>query len=588
MRSEVQHTEDFERIAALPRRRLTKADAVAWAEVLTPELLCKGAKGKLRPWQAYALAMAVQCLGAWLALPVGLGKTLISYLLPVLLKARRSILVIPANLREKTWADFTSYKGVWRAPNPMPSLISREELALESNANKLFEVHPDLLMIDEADDLANRESAAARRIDRYVVAHDPENVTCKRCLAAMAAGGKAITVVVVSMTGTPSRKSIMGYWHLIMWALRERAPMPLRESEALMWASALDERPQRFGRRMKPGPLGADIHAARKWFQRRLAETPGIMIVDGDSAAHIPLHISLRLSKEDPEIDKHYRKFLVDEQNPDGMPVTDPLSRWRFDGQLGCGLFKYYDPPPPPEWREARMASAYVIRAEIDASQRTGTPIETEAQAVKRLLKREHPAILEWLEIKPTYDEKKHTHTKWVSAATVESACEWLRESEDPGIIWCGGVDFAHVLASVARLPYYGPQGKDAKTGRGLHAADARRSMVVSWNANKKGFNLQAWRRQLLIHPPQSAKWLEQIFGRSHRSGQTQPVWITYLATSGGTLDAFDSAVSEAGFSRETVGLTQKLLRANVSRATPQKTVSNRFRWATRAGRTKG
>jgi hypothetical protein len=87
--------------------------------------------------------------------------------------------------------------------------------------------------------------------------------------------------------------------------------------------------------------------------------------------------------------------------------------------------------------------------------------------------------------------------------------------------------------------------------------------------------------------PPQSAKYLEQVFGRSHRQGQTAPVVVDVLATSGGTFDAFDAAVAEAGFGRETIGTTQKILRADIQRDVPTLTKSNRFRWARKNRETK-
>jgi hypothetical protein len=105
---------------------------------------------------------------------------------------------------------------------------------------------------------------------------------------------------------------------------------------------------------------------------------------------------------------------------------------------------------------------------------------------------------------------------------------------------------------------------------------------VASWNANKKGFNLQPWPYQLVAMPPQSAKWLEQIFGRSHRRGQTEPVTVDVLATSGGTLDLFEAALSEAETVRDRDSLSQKILRAKIVRAKPRIAGGNDYRWATR------
>lgn len=562
MRPEVQHTTDFDRIAALPRRRLTQADADAWAAALTPELRAPASRAELRPWQALSMAECVENDGGWLALPVGVGKTLISYLLPRLMNAKRPLLIVPGRpLIDKTRADFASYVGQWRAPSPPPRVITMQSMAPEGGRDLLDRMRPDLIILDEADEFANRESSAARRIDRYIVDAQDE-------------------VKIIAMTGTPSRKTIMGYWHLVQWCLRDRAPMPLKESEALMWAHAIDEKVAKreyFGRRPLPGPLGRDLAAAREWYRNRLQETPGVVIVDGDSCSQ-PLTVRVRLARECQIIDQHFERFGVKQENPDGIPVSDPLSRWRIDGQLGCGLYMKYDPPPPQPWRDARRAVAEFVRDTIRDSTHTSRPLDTEGQVIRRHA--DAPEVAGWLEIRDTFIP--NTVVVWLSASTIESAVEWLAETPEPGIVWCGGVEFAHALATVTRLPYYGREGRDAN-GRGLHAAIASRSLIASWHANKRGFNLQAWRRQLIVHPPQSAKYLEQIFGRSHRSGQDRPVVVDVLATSGGTLDGFEAAVSEAGFARRTVGLTQKILRAKIERATPRVNKSNRFRWAVRS-----
>ena len=119
--------------------------------------------------------------------------------------------------------------------------------------------------------------------------------------------------------------------------------------------------------------------------------------------------------------------------------------------------------------------------------------------------------------------------------------------------------------------------------GTGLHKAPEGQSIICSWPACKSGFNLQAWPRLLIAQPPQSAKWLEQIIGRSHRSGQNYPVVADILLGSGGSIDAFEAAIREAGFISQSIGLTQKILRASIERARPRITHGNKFRWATRS-----
>lgn len=560
----VNRTPEFARVVNLPRRVPRLADAEAMADVLTREYaLRRGVR--LLPWQAFALYELLACDGlVWFA-PVGSGKTLFTYLAATALGAERPLVVVPGSLKQKTLADFAEFHGVWRAPPAPIRVVSYHDLQRQPD---LVERHaPDLLALDEADDLANPKSSMTLRLDRYVREHGYHHGGEKRPGSCR----------VAPVTGTPSRHSIMGYWHLLMWALGDGAPMPAKKGEAQTWDMILGTKPRM--RMPSPGALGASVAQAREWFRVRLLETPGVVINDGDSC-DAPLTLRQRLPRECDEIDACFDHFQHTRENPAGIPMTDGLSRWRLSAQLGCGLYTYWDPPPPQRWRDARRAFASFARDAIDASQRSFNPIETEGQVIRRYA--EHPVVAEWLEQKPTYDERKHTKTAWFSDATIKSALDWLRELDEPGIVWSGSADFGPELARAARLRYFAEGGNSAD-GVNLRFAPEGQSFVASWNANKKGFNLQAWPRQLLVYPPQSAKWLEQVFGRSHRRGQLDHVVIDVLMTSGGTFDAFEAALEEAQGIRARESLTQKILRARIERVEPRLTSRNQYRWAARS-----
>jgi hypothetical protein len=324
--------------------------------------------------------------------------------------------------------------------------------------------------------------------------------------------------------------------------------------------------------------MGRTRDAARKWYDARLRETPGVLIVDGDSAGTVPLSFRVRHAREDAKIDAHYREFLERNRNPAGVEVTDSLSRWAMDAFLGSGYWQYYDPPPPEEWREARRDFAALCRDAIAASEHTSTPIDTELQVRRRYA--DHPSVVAWERFA---GYKPPTAVEWFSTSALETAAAWLNESSSSAIVWCGGVAFAEALAVATRLPYFGPKGRD-QNGNGLHAITVARypRIIVSWNANKKGFNLQAWERQSLWQPPSSAKWIEQLVGRGHRAGRERPLRVDVFATSGGTVDAFAAAIGEARFAKSTVSLTQKILRAHIAYDTVRKTEANQYRWASR------
>jgi hypothetical protein len=552
----LRNTPDLQRILSLPRRTLRKSTAAKHAAEWTRRLaLRRGAE--LRPWQGQLIHEAVRVGGALGQLPVGLGKTLLLELLPVALKSTRAVLIIPANLREKTYADRRSFAGSWRTGSPPPRIVGREELALESNYQLLEQINPDLILIDEADELANWKASAVRRIDRFISA--------KR----KAGGFGAVRVVAVS--GTLTRNSILGYWHLLRWCLGDVAPVPAARAEAEAWALALDNKPPRAGFRPKPGPLGATIEEARKWYLDRLEHTPGVMLIDEDSAEGIPLRVSFKVAPACPKIDEAFDTLRTRWESPSGEPVTDALSMLRIEGQAGCGLYTYFKPPPPPEWSSARQVFAALVRKRIAETAHALKPLDTEAQVMRA--HPAHPAIVEWKRVRKSFDPLKASRVKWLSDATLRRVERWIDAQHKAGrvcIVWSGSVEFGVRLAARAGLPYYGREGKEINSGRDLHNADPKSSMVCSWHANKRGFNLQDWRTHAIVYPPPSAKYLEQVYGRSHRSPKPgvalhlTPVRFTVFLTSGGTLDAFYKSVSEARFAKGTAKSTQKILKADI------------------------
>lgn len=562
----VRNTPDLQRIVSLPRRTLRKSKAKEHAAYWTERLaLRRGAE--LRPWQGQLLHDAKRVGGALAGLPVGQGKTLPAELLPVVYESERAVLIVPAGLREKTWHDRRSFAGSWRTASPPPRLISREELALDGNEYLLSTINPDLIIIDEAHRLSNFKAAAPRRIDRFI------REKRKR-------GGFG-AVRVVAMTGTLTRKSILGYWHLLVWCLGEMAPVPLSRAEAEAWALALDEGSPRAGFRPKPGALGATIDEARAWYLDRLDRTPGVLLIDEDSAEGIPLTVEIKPAAVDcADIDAAFDRLLTFWESPSREPVSDALSMMRMQEQLGCGYYSYWKLPPPEEWIEARQKIAAFIRKRIAETSHAHKPLDTDAQVIRR--HPEHPAVREWQRVKGKFNPRRSSRVKWFSDAAVKHAARWIRRHEKAGrvcVVWTHGVEFGKRIAELAGVPYYGCEGLDPKTKRSLHAADVRRSMVCSWQANMQGFNLQAWAHQAIYQPPPSSQYLEQIIGRAHRANQTHAVKVTIMATSGGTIDAVRAAFREARFAKGTTKSTQKILKAEI--IWPEETPDG-LRWVTK------
>lgn len=560
MRTSVTRTPDLIRVLGLPRRRLDEKEARELAADLTSMLALKPTEA-LRPWQGQILHEAILCRGVYAGAPVGLGKTLLGWLAPVVLDAQRPMLLIPGGLRADTYAFHQHYLGRWRRCEAGIRIVSFDELARVENVDLLERERPDLLIIDEADSLRNSKASAVKRIGRYVGDYEP---------------------MVCAWTGTPGRLSIGDVAHMLVWCLKDGAPVPLKPGEAAFWAMAIDEASgYRAASRPYPGALaelggGDTLSGVRAAFKSRLIETPGVVIVDGDTCGQ-PLTIRQVVAPSDPVLEPHFERFRKKHVTPDGWPLSDALSVYRHAGELGSGLYLRWDPRPPEWWLGPRSGFCAFVRKVIDDD----IGLDTEL-AVIRAFPDEDP-VREWLAVRDRF--KPNSVPVWLSDSVVKFAAEWVTSDPSPGCVWTWNVAFGDALAAVTRLKYYGAGGLD-RFGDSIsklpcYGVNPGRapvpSIILSGQANQRGRNLQAWARNLLINPPRSARYLEQCFGRTHRAGQERPVTVDVLMTSGDTFDGFEASIREASFGRETFGITQKLLRAAIVRAT--RPADSTYRW---------
>ncbi len=597
----VKASEDLTRILGLPRLEVTKD----WAESLVDEwtslLATKAGKAagvRLLPWQAMALYLAYTYRGLYAALPVGQGKTLISYLLAVVMDLKRPLLIIPAALEEQTRDSFAIFSRHWINPSPPPQILTNETLAQPANADILRGVlnpktgrrehgrAPDGIVIDEADTLRNPKSAAVLRIDRWKI--------------------EAPDTFFGILGGTPGRLSILDHRHHLIWCFGEGAPVPELNSEAETWANAIDEAPSRFGKRpgvgelrrlFLPGDNGTLVDMARRGYFDRVKSTPGVLIVDEDSAEGIPLEISQTMAPDDPVLEKHFEPFRKKGILPNGRALAGPLEKTRFELEMGTGVFKRWVPDPRDtpvgiRWLGARNTWWRTADRWCEDSQNWDDPLDTEG-AVSDLIRSiiasgqvlepdsdEAAAVLAWQDwqaVKDTFIP--NSETEWLSGSVVYAAAAWAAQA--PGLIWCWNPDFAEAVQTVSGLKLYAKKGK-TKDGEFIGKAKGDVSAIMTVASNLRGRNLQAFNRNLLINPPPGGRYLEQLYGRTHRRGQLRAVTAEVMITSGGVADAFESAIREGGFGKSVFGITQKLLRADVRRCTIP---TEGYRWARRVRR---
>ena len=547
----VQRTPELRRVAALPRRDWTDAEAAALVEELTAILRTPDGRMSLRPVQAIAL-VELGCTGGLFAtVRVGGGKTLLSMLAPCMVGAARPLLLIPAKLRDKTCRARDALRVHWQLPEFM-RIETFELLGRPQAAQMLVDYNPDLILADEGHRLKNPRAAVTRRVMRHL-----GNVSgCKLGV----------------MSGTITKRSLRDYAHLLVRALGAGAPLPRSWSELEAWADVIDERPN-ADERPAPGALldfaqpedGDDPWtAARRGYRRRLVQSPGV-ITSGESTIGCSLSITAVSPAAHAPTRAAFRQLRADWELPDGTQLADGLAIWRHARELALGFFYRWTPPGPREWVDARREWASACRDILTHNRRDLDSEFQVAQAVGRgLYPQASEALARWRAVKDSFTP--NTVPVWLDDFVLDACASWARGGS--GIIWCEHRAFAEELARRTGLPYYGAEGKDAR-GRPIpeQGMDGTGDGVViaSIASNRDGRNLQAWSRNLVVSPPANGEAWEQLLGRTHRDGtEADEVTADVLVTCAEHADGWRRAVGQATYTQDTLGQPQKILYADV------------------------
>jgi hypothetical protein len=561
--SEVSRSPEFARIRDLPRRTWLTSAAEALAGYMSEQLRLPGSLATLYPWQAIALYELWQRRGLYAPLPVGSGKTLISYLAPRILQAEHAVLLIPAKLREKTHRDFAALAKEWG--QVCHFIESYERISIDyAKPNWLEAYTPDLLICDEAHRLAHTHAACTRKVLRYLRARP--------------------ACAFVALSGTAFGRSLQDSAHLIRAALADSAPVPRDLGTLREWSAALDVGIPEASR-TKPGALatlpGAEgidpIERARTAYKKRILETPGVVALESDRPEASlfvrgwPFH---RYNAETERLFGQMRDLWI---RPDETYVGDALTFRRHTYEMSLGYWGRWDPWPPVEWRQARQAWYRAVR-EILVANRLG--IDSEGALVRTIERTsrypEARAVLSaWRKLEPTF-----TITPiavWFDDAPLRAVAE--RAERERMIVWSGSVPFAQALSRVSGMPYFGKQGVDERgtTIENAHTV-TKGSIVASIASNGEGRNLQGkWARNLVVTWPSSGKIVEQLLGRTHRKGQKESevdceIWMTCEEH----WKSWKQSLEDATHMRDLGGVCAKLTYCDKNVVRPEST-SNRW-----------
>lgn len=592
---------EFARIEALPRRVLDLEQVPDLTPVYRTAEFCEGgcelcAEGPARLWpvQSAALLEAEATGGLFGAIPVGEGKTLISLLLPDALRARRAGLLVPADVRDQlVETDIPRLSRHFRLPLDRLTIISYTELSnlgahevpaaefevwvgkgwrvLEGAEPEvpgqipIVERDPldllalDVVIADEGHALRHRKSA---RTMRWEKAHrrDRHRFT--------------------PLSGTMTTDSVLDYAHLLGAALRDGSPVPAGFREQQEWAEAIDvnaEEPRPPGallrfcsaedRAAAEAGTMAPVQAARAGFAARLCETPGVVVVEAkDCGAELEVR---RVTIPVPGIVVEHLRELDRTWSIAGEEIDEAARLAAVARQLSQGFYYVWDWPGgivDHEWLEARAAWNKAVRGVI-ARKLDGmdTPMLIYNAASRGALARVTP---EWRAWAAVHERPAPPHKPvWLSDFVVRAAADWAAPRTS-GLVWYEHDAVGEALGQKG-LPVFGAGTSAALVRLASIRTDVWKPGVIACSifAHHRGKNLQhRWCENLVLCWPSNGTISEQMIGRTHRPGQKAPrVTFERLGHTRALEGAFEDALADARYVRETYKTTQKLLKAKMT-----------------------
>jgi hypothetical protein len=551
-RNGIPETPELKRIINLPRRRWQDdPDLEAFADAITEAYRLPGGTMRLRLVQAVALSELHDFDGLFAPIRVAGGKTLISYLAGVVCESKSTLVLVPASLRQKTYAAFAELSKHWLAPTSL-TVESYTMVSRETGEAMLNRIAPDLIVADEAHRLKNTRAGVTRKIARYLKA----NPSTRFC----------------AMSGTMTIRSLREYAHLLRWAIGEKLqPLPRMWGELADWADCLDVKVQ-DGKRMPPGALlqlcsdselveanGVDpTSRARRAYRRRLVETPGIVATEENELGTSLQIVALDATEAvGDDVAEAYRRVRETWELPDGHDLCEAIEVWRHLREVALGFWYRWDPEPPRDWMAARKEWSAFVRETLKTN-RSG--LDTELQVARACARKEldGAAYQAWVAIRDTF--KPNTVAEWINDSALEVVGRWL--SDNDGIAWVEHVHFGERLSERTGLPYFRAQGRDRN---GNYLEHARGPVIASIASCREGMNLQhAWHRNLIVSTPANGGRWEQLLGRTHRDGQlADEVVAAVLQTSYAHWQAFQQAIADARYIQDSMGQPQKLLYAD-------------------------
>lgn len=537
----VRATLEFRRVEALPRRVLDFNDV----QDVTDLFRRPGGTMRLRPIQSAALLEAAMMDGGLFPIGVGLGKTLLTLLLPTALDSKNAVLLVPPQLKRQLAREIeTVYGKHFRLPLDVLTIIAYSELSSAKTADILDQINPDLIIADECHFLKRRTAARSKRFARFL----KENPGTR----------------FVGLSGTITTRSLNDFGHLLEFALKKCSPLPRGYQEVQEWAGALDVKPEIPTKSGALKKFCAEGENVRQGFRRRLVESQGVVASSEDDVGsslvikRLKLPLPAKIQTLYNEVKKSW--------SIDGEEFSEAIRRAAVLKQIACGFYYRWAWPGEKdwEWLTARANWNKAVREKLKQS-RAGldSPLLLANAAERSLLDKGNgprwdqgaQVWAEWKEVKDRPEPP--TETIWVDEFMLRDLEKRARElaKDAPVIVWAEHVALGERLAEETGWPFFG-EGSDASPSRDL-------IIVATVTTQGTGKNLQYhFVHNIFSSLPPNGAIFQQTVARTHRLGQlADEVTVAWYGHTLETEQTMEAVRADAIYQQELTG-PQKVLYA--------------------------
>lgn len=484
-------------------------------------------------------------------------------------------------------------------------------LSVKDTTDMLEAIAPEIIIADEVQYLANRNSARTKRLFNYIN-HNKD-------------------VEGVALSGTITSKTIQDYHHLSTWCCKDKNFLPNSVTLAHEWAAIIDaqasagglyEVPQYSAGALRPllqwarnnfpkESFDETIPGFRKAFKFRMRTSPCV-VSSGDAAIGTSLIIENRPVPDFKKVEgwdkleKHINDIEELWLTPNGDEIEHAIHTWKWLYELASGFYNELTWPTPEtlanrrgisaeaaedllerakRHHEAGQDYARTLRAWLDekSSPRLDTPLLV-AQSMSQHGPRDvgYELYSQWQRMHSLDFEgrpERDSRAVRVCPFKINHAVAYARDLADSGkggIFWVYHQEVgawlrdAMVEAGLEDHILHCPAG-DMHNKEILDPENRDKLVVASMTAHGTGKNLQHFQHQMFVQWPRQAVAAEQTIGRTHRSGQVADE-LTVMTCNTLEFDHlnFAACINDALYIHQTTGNRQKLIYSSYSPTMPK------------------